>query len=265
MASGGAPVSSVPIVSGPIVCPQCGAAAIAGEAFCDNCGAPLNAPAHPAAPVPVPPYSSGLPPQASYPPPQQVGAPTPPPIINPVQQPLVPPGQTPPPTLPPGQTPPPTLPMQSPPAYQSPPAPPSYTAPPVAAPPVYQSPPTPPSYTAPPVVTTSRTTLAPARLVLAATGATLSLPATVQAVIGRGDPVSNFFPDIDLTPHGALDNGVGRRHVRLFVQGGQVMIEDMDSTNGTVVNGQKLAARQPQLLRDGDQILLGKLLVRFHL
>jgi len=109
-----------------------------------------------------------------------------------------------------------------------------------------------------------RAVLAPSQLIVAASGASLPLPSAVQAIIGRGDPVSNFFPEIDLNPYGAIDNGVGRRHVRLFVQGGQVLIEDLDSTNGTLLNSQKLTARQPQPLRDGDQIVVGKLLLRFQ-
>jgi pSer/pThr/pTyr-binding forkhead associated (FHA) protein len=52
--------------------------------------------------------------------------------------------------------------------------------------------------------------------------------------------------------------------MRVFVQGGQLLIEDLDSTNGTMLNSQKLAARQPQPLRDGDQIAVGKLLLRFQ-
>src|SRR5215213_5093058 len=39
---------AVPSSSGSVGCPQCGTTAIPGEAFCDNCGAPLNAPVHPA-------------------------------------------------------------------------------------------------------------------------------------------------------------------------------------------------------------------------
>ena len=124
--------------------------------------------------------------------------------------------------------------------------------------------PQPPAYTPPPAAAPPRTTLAPARLTIAASGVELPLPAAPQAVIGRADPVSNFFPEIDLGPHGALDNGVGRRHLRIFVQGGQLMVEDLDSTNGTLLNGQKLVARQPQPLRDGDQIIAGKLLLRFQ-
>jgi pSer/pThr/pTyr-binding forkhead associated (FHA) protein len=105
--------------------------------------------------------------------------------------------------------------------------------------------------------------LAPAKLIVAANGAALPLPAAIQAIVGRGDPVSNFFPEVDLNPYGAIDNGVGRRHMRLFIQGGQPMIEDLDSTNGTMLNSQKLAPRQPQPLRDGDQVIVGKLLLRF--
>ena len=201
---------AVPVTSGAVTCPQCGASAIPGEAFCDNCGAPLNAPARPVAQAPAPVYSAGVPPQPSYPPPQPSNyAPAP------------------------AQPYPPAAPAQP-------------YAPPPAAP------------VAPP-----RTTLAPAQLTVVASGAALPLPATAQAIVGRGDPVSNFFPDLDLGPHGALDNGVGRRHLRVFLQGGQVLIEDLDSTNGTVLNGQKLAPRQPQPLRDGDQISAGKLLLRF--
>jgi pSer/pThr/pTyr-binding forkhead associated (FHA) protein len=116
-----------------------------------------------------------------------------------------------------------------------------------------------------PVQAPPRSTLAPSQLVVAASGAALPLPNAAQAIVGRGDPVSNFFPDIDLNSYGALDNGVGRRHIRLFIQGGQLMLEDLDSTNGTVLNGQKLAAHQPQPLRNGDQIIVGKQLLRFQL
>lgn len=216
------PVTAAPAVqagSAGLMCPQCGAAAIPGEAFCDNCGAPLNAPARPIASTPAPTYAGGVPPQPNYPPPQPASY-APPPVAAPAVPPAAPPAS----------------------AYTPPPAP-AYTPPPVAP---------------------ARMVLSPSQLIVASSGAAVPLPAAAQAIIGRSDPVSNFYPDVDLAPYGALDNGVGRRHVRLAVQGGQVYIEDLDSTNGTVLNGQRLVPRQPQPLRDGDQVVIGKLLLRFQ-
>ena len=200
---------AVPSSSGSVICPQCGATAIPGEAFCDNCGAPLNAPVHsPAAPT-VPSYNAGVPPQPAYPAPQPSSYA--PPAASDKRLPTAP-----------------------------------------IAPPPLQAP------------VSARSVLAPSQLVIVASNTALPLPNAAQAIVGRGDPVSNFFPDIDLNPYGAIDNGVGRRHMRLFIQAGQVLIEDLDSTNGTLLNSQKLTPRQPQPVRDGDQIVVGKLLLRFQ-
>jgi hypothetical protein len=116
---------------------------------------------------------------------------------------------------------------------------------------------------APPPMALPRMMLAPGRLVVVATGTQIPLPASGEAIIGRADPVSQFTPDVDLTPLGALEQGVGRRHARLFIQGGRVLIEDLDSTNGTQVNGQRLAPRQPRPLDNGDTIQFGRLALQF--
>jgi hypothetical protein len=191
--------------------------------------------------APAPPYNTGVPAQPVYPPPQPAGQAqqVPPPVFYDPPAPIGSPSPTKRPTLPPRHLPP--LPDQ-----------------PVGQP----TPPVPPVQPAP---ASARTVLAPARLVVAASGAALALPNSAQALIGRADKVSNFYPDIDLIDHGALDGGVGRRHLRLAVQNGQVVAEDMDSTNGTMINGQKLAPRQPHPLHDGDTIQLGKLILRLQL
>jgi predicted component of type VI protein secretion system len=52
------------------------------------------------------------------------------------------------------------------------------------------------------------------------------------------------------------DAEVSRRHCRFFLQGNSYVIEDLGSTNGTSVNGQRLMA--PYMLRPGEVITLGE-------
>lgn len=84
-------------------------------------------------------------------------------------------------------------------------------------------------------------------------------PDKLEIILGREDPVSGIFPDIDLDPHGGHEAGVGRRHARLILRSGQVYLEDLDSVNGTIVNRQRIPAHQPVALKSGDEIRLGKL------
>jgi diguanylate cyclase (GGDEF)-like protein len=65
-----------------------------------------------------------------------------------------------------------------------------------------------------------------------------------QVVVGRGDKV-----DIRL-----VDDGLSREHARLTKEGGQIVLEDLGSTNGTFCNGVKI---ERHALAEGDKILLG--------
>ncbi len=49
---------------------------------------------------------------------------------------------------------------------------------------------------------------------------------------------------------------VSRRHARLHLDGGNYVVEDLGSTNGTFINGQRLVI--PTVLRTGDIIMLGE-------
>jgi hypothetical protein len=102
-----------------------------------------------------------------------------------------------------------------------------------------------------------------ARLLVEADNQEFDLSGKDNVVIGREDPASNIYPDIDLTPHGGEEGGVSRKHARIFVQNGQYMVEDQDSTNFTFVNRQRLAARTPTPLNDNDEVRLGRVLMRF--
>jgi hypothetical protein len=96
------------------------------------------------------------------------------------------------------------------------------------------------------------------RLVVAASGAEIPLPVGDELLIGREDPVSGIFPDVDLTPHGGDEGGVSRQHARLIIEGSNYFVEDLDSTNFTFVNKQKLAPKTRQPLSDGDEIRCGR-------
>jgi pSer/pThr/pTyr-binding forkhead associated (FHA) protein len=55
------------------------------------------------------------------------------------------------------------------------------------------------------------------------------------------------------------DAEVSRRHTRLTFQGGKYVLEDMGSTNGTFVNGQRLTG--PRVLKSGEVVSLGEQIV----
>jgi len=102
-----------------------------------------------------------------------------------------------------------------------------------------------------------------ARLIVEADNQEFDLSGKDDVLIGREDAVSNIFPDVDLTPHGGEEGGVSRMHARIFVENGQYMLEDENSTNFTFLNRQKLTAKTPTLLHDSDEIKLGRVLLRF--
>jgi hypothetical protein len=93
-------------------------------------------------------------------------------------------------------------------------------------------------------------------------GRDVELPLTKEVNIGRLDPASASFPDIDLTNDGGLEKGVSRRHAKITRRGNEVFIEDLGSINGTFLNRKKLTPYLPQELKSGDELQLGKLILR---
>jgi pSer/pThr/pTyr-binding forkhead associated (FHA) protein len=101
-------------------------------------------------------------------------------------------------------------------------------------------------------------------LLIQPTGTEVVFPDVAEAIVGRADASSNFFPDVDLDLYDAASNGVSRSHAKVLLRDGRILIEDLDTTNGTTVNRQRLAPRQAQPIRDGDEIRFGKLVVTFR-
>jgi hypothetical protein len=72
-----------------------------------------------------------------------------------------------------------------------------------------------------------------------------------STVIGRGDQASLRLPDV----------GISRRHARIDYDGNQVVLTDLGSTNGSMVNGQRVSA---VALNPGDMIQIGTTTLTFR-
>ncbi len=88
-----------------------------------------------------------------------------------------------------------------------------------------------------------------------------------ELTLGRVNPETGEAPTIDLRECKGVEKGVSRRHASIVRRdSGTLSIVDQGSDNGTFLNGQRLIARQARILRDGDEVRLGELVlyVRFE-
>jgi serine/threonine-protein kinase len=82
-------------------------------------------------------------------------------------------------------------------------------------------------------------------------------------LIGRTDPISGVFPEIDLSRHDPQSK-VSRRHARIWRERDRYWVEDLSSANGTILNEMtQLVPKRPQLLKDGDRVRLGEVRLLF--
>ena len=74
-----------------------------------------------------------------------------------------------------------------------------------------------------------------------------------RAVMGETESV------LDLTPFGAAEKGVSRKHAKLIFADNKYQLVDLNSTNGTWVNEQKLATDELRVLHSTDMVRFGNL------
>lgn len=72
----------------------------------------------------------------------------------------------------------------------------------------------------------------------------------------EGFLIGRDFEQCDIT---LSDSTVSRRHARLIIANGVLQIEDLGSTNGTVVNGETATPGQPQRLQSGARLKIGEI------
>lgn len=85
-----------------------------------------------------------------------------------------------------------------------------------------------------------------------------------EIVLGRLTGNGAMAPDLDLSRVGAAEQGVSRLHMafRYDTTDNAIQIYDLGSANGSYVNGQKLHPKELRVLRNGDELRLGRLVLR---
>lgn len=93
-----------------------------------------------------------------------------------------------------------------------------------------------------------------------ADGSQHRFPIGDEVIIGRFSAETGPV-DVDL---GRFDGGryVSRRHCRIYRSGKRYMVEDLQSTNGTLYNGKPILTPTP--LQDGDRLTLGRITLIFR-
>jgi CRP-like cAMP-binding protein len=101
------------------------------------------------------------------------------------------------------------------------------------------------------------------RLVHEPSGMEFPLSAGPETMIGRRDPVTGIFPEIDLSPVDP-QRAVSRRHAKIYRRGGALFVsEEIGTMNGTFVNQRRLEKGVPGALEAGDEVRFGVVGLRF--
>jgi CRP-like cAMP-binding protein len=84
-----------------------------------------------------------------------------------------------------------------------------------------------------------------------------------DSLLGRFDSVTGMRPEIDLTGEDQSRN-ISRRHARLVIKEGKFFVaEEIGTMNGTFLNGKKLANGVLTPIKDGDELILCRLVLTF--
>ncbi len=85
-----------------------------------------------------------------------------------------------------------------------------------------------------------------------------------ETTIGRKDPVTGIYPDIDLTPVDG-QRSISRRHAKIYKRGNKFFLaEEIGTMNGTYRNGQRLETGVPIEIGPGDEVRLGMVITIFQ-
>jgi hypothetical protein len=98
---------------------------------------------------------------------------------------------------------------------------------------------------------------APEHLVHEKSGMEFPLSKGSETSIGRRDPVTGIYPDVDLAPVDS-QRSVSRRHAKIFRRGEKYFFtEEVGTMNGTFVNDDRMETGVPVEIKLGDRVRIG--------
>jgi len=93
-------------------------------------------------------------------------------------------------------------------------------------------------------------------------GQIISLADRDEFIIGRTSEGQPIMPDVDLTDFNAYSNGISRLHCVIKKANSKAYAMDLGSSNGTYLNGVRLAVHGETPINNGDVLSLGKLRIQ---
>ena len=93
-------------------------------------------------------------------------------------------------------------------------------------------------------------------------GQILPLADRTEFTLGRSAEGQPIVPDVDLTAFNAYANGVSRLHAAIKLINNRIIVVDLGSSNGTYLNGVRLAPYIETPVSHGDLVYLGKLKIQ---
>ncbi len=91
------------------------------------------------------------------------------------------------------------------------------------------------------------------------TGDMVSLAGRDNYTLGRSAGSQAIVPDVDLDTYGAQDQGISRLHAEIRMDETGVHVVDLDSVNGTLINGKRIEPQEPKEIHNKDIIQLGNM------
>lgn len=95
------------------------------------------------------------------------------------------------------------------------------------------------------------------RLIISETNEAVEVMVNRPIILGRND--GNKPVDVDLTPKGGYRLGISRQHMRLAPAGEKIVATDLDSRNGSKINGQPMRPMHNYVIHTGDVLQLSGL------